>query len=489
MKASHPLVLGAFVAATALPVLCANVKAQVDLKDFIFGETPRQSQWQPKTLPREKRTTYLEPRYRTAHRPQMLRVPSEAKPISDYRPKNETRPPERVQLRWTSAKTASKIRAKADTPARVKPTGLVARPNTPTRVISTVLQSEPEEVETPAGEVSKDTLPEHDVLPERTLPDDAYIFDDPDAMDDYVFESECESCGDDYADCGGYGCEEYAYGGYFNPCGMWLHHLRSVWWTRDLSLFAGVHAFKGPVDRGRNGNFGLHEGVNYGGPIGGFSSVGYQVGFAAVHSNFSGDQVDGARRGDRDQFFLTTGLFRRAPCGGWQWGVAFDLLRDVYYDRFDLGQIRAELGHVSLDGTREVGFFGAFGARNDNFVLQDETEFGLEPTDMFAFYYRRHLGDSRDGRFWAGFTGNGDALLGADLHAPIGKGWALANRVNYLIPRQGGGSDGQVEESWGVSIHLVWYIGQPARTALKSPFRPMFDVADNATFMAEAFER
>lgn len=485
MKSSNLPLISALVAAAVLLVVCDNVKAQVNLKGFILGETPGQDQWQPKTPPHEQQVSHPEPQYRTAHRPQVLHASAPARTVSDRPPVSNEREPEGMALRWGAPKTASRIPAATEDAAEVNPTAFVTRPNTRARVVSTVVQTDPEMVETPPGRVFQGAA-----SPDRILPDEAYMFDEPELLDDYVIEPGCTSCGDDAcADCGGYGGNGYVYGGSCDPCGMCFERLRSAWWARDLSLFAGMHGFKGPIDRGLNGNFGLHEGINYGGPIGGVAPVGYQVGFAAVHSNFSGDQVNGARRGDRDQFFLTAGLFRRAPCGGWQWGVAFDLMRDVYYERFDLTQIRAELGHVSLDATREIGFFGAFGAGNDNVFLDAQTQLDLKPTDMFAFYYRRHLGDSRDGRFWVGFTGEGDALLGADLHAPIGGGWVLENRINYLIPRQGRGPQGQVEESWGLNIQLVWYIGQPARSALKSPFRPMFDVADNATFMVDASRR
>jgi len=484
MQSSNPTLVRVLVTTAALLVFCDQVNAQISPKGRLPGGTPGQEQWQLTTASTDRKVSHTEPYYRTVYRPEVLRASAAAKTATDGPAIVVRRKSEETALRWTPAETASRIPAATENTAEVKPTALVTRPNTRARVISITDRSEPEVVETPPGEIPPSATP-----PQRILPDEGYMFDEPELLGDYVIEPGCTSCGEDAGvDC--VGCDEgYVYGGYCDPCGMCLEHLRSAWWARDLSLFAGVHGFKGPVDRGLNGNFGLHEGVNYGGPIGGFTPIGYQVGFAAVHSNFSGDQVNGARRGDRDQFFLTAGLFRRTPCGGWQWGVGFDLLRDVYYERFDATQLRAELGHVSLDATREIGFFGAFGVGNDTVALDARTQLDLKPTDMFAFYYRRHLGDSREGRFWAGFTGNGDGLLGADLHAPIGRGWALENRINYLIPRQGRGSLGQVEESWGLSIQLVWYIGQPARTALKSPFRPMFDVADNATFMVDASRR
>lgn len=305
---------------------------------------------------------------------------------------------------------------------------------------------------------------------------------------------ECVGCGGDCGGCGacyddGCGC-----GGGYGAGSYW--GAPPTWWMRDLSLFAGVHGFKGPPDQGRNGNFGLQEGVNFGTALSGHLAVGFQVGMAAVQSNFSGDQVDQpsatdnqpeVRRGDRNQIFFTTGLFRRAVCGGLQWGVAFDLLCDAYYDRTDLSQLRTEIGYVLPGGRREFGYFGACGTGSGDFSLLDGSRLILDPTDMFALYYRRYFDEGGEGRFWAGFSGRGDAMLGADVRVPIGRSWALENQVNYLIPKQARGAEGQPQESWGLTIQLVWYPGRPARCVDRSPFRPLFTVADNTTFMSDVF--
>jgi hypothetical protein len=127
-----------------------------------------------------------------------------------------------------------------------------------------------------------------------------------------------------------------------------------------LQLFAGVHGFKGPTDLGRNGNFGFHEGLNFGAPLWDLWGYGYQAGFQAVHSNFAGNQAvqtdllprfDAA---DRNQIFFTAGLFKRPLGTGLQTGVAFDLFYDSYYDRSTLYQIRSETALV-LGDLREIG--------------------------------------------------------------------------------------------------------------------------------------
>lgn len=331
-----------------------------------------------------------------------------------------------------------------------------------------------------------------DQLPLTPLPADAaYDLPGTDALAPYGPGPACGDCAvgggcyEGWGDCSE-GCGGYC-GAPYGGCALGLRRLRRSWWARDLSLFAGAHAFKGPFDQGRNGNFGLHEGVSFGAPLGGPLGWGYQVGFAAVHSNFSGDRAAGTvRTGDRDQFFVTAGIFRRALYGGIQWGVAFDHLRDNYYASADVKQLRNEIGYVLPGGHREVGYFGAYGVGDDELRLApDQSLVSLEPTDLFAFYYRKHFEGGGDGRLWGGFTGRGDGLLGADLRVPLGRGWALENRVNYLIPRQSRGELGQPEESWGLTVQLVWHLGQPAARAHRSPFRPLLGVADNSVFMVD----
>ncbi len=275
------------------------------------------------------------------------------------------------------------------------------------------------------------------------------------------------------------------------PCGRPLCGglVRGV--LRHSSFFAGAHGFKGPADLGRNGNFGLHEGVNFSGPLGGPYGVGYQVGVQAVHSNFSGDHVSLVpRSGDRDQIFLTAGIFRRNMCRGLQGGIVFDLLHDTYHDTADFSQIRPEIS-LMLDGCRELGFWGAFATRRDQFLLE-EPDFpqiarilAMEPTDLFAFFYRRQFSSGGEGRIFGGFSGRGDGLLGADCIVPLGRSWALENSFTYLSPKEGNGVAGQAEESWGLSIQLVWYPGRDARSVLSSPFRPLFSVADNSRFLLD----
>lgn len=260
----------------------------------------------------------------------------------------------------------------------------------------------------------------------------------------------------------------------------------------NLNYFGGVHGFKGPTDLGRNGNFGFNYGMVWGSPLGDPWCLGYQAGVSVVHSNFTGDQVVDLFSNDhRDQVFFTAGIFRRAMCGGIQWGVVYDLMRDTYRGNATTGQIRTEVA-LSQHGCRDFGFFGTFGATDDRMVVpginQIITEVDLAPMDIYSLFYRRYFTGGGIGRVWAGFTGQGDGVFGADATVPLGTSWALENSFTYLAPKEGG-TVGQERETWGVFLRLVWYPGRQASCEINDPYTPLMPVANNTNMLIDAQPR
>jgi len=272
------------------------------------------------------------------------------------------------------------------------------------------------------------------------------------------------------------------------PCGPFGERglLGRAFGCGNLSLFAGVQGFKGLVDNGRNGNFGFHEGINWGAALGGPAGIGYQIGFQAVHSSFEGSEAPAAGApvytGSRDQVFFTAAVFRRAVCCGLQWGVAFDMMHDSYYydSSANLDQMRIELSYLGPYGG-EIGFWGAIGTGSEDVTDRNVALGTMTPTDLFAFFIRTPLANEGQLRGWAGFTGEGDGLLGGDFSIAIGPKWAVESNFNYLIPSQSSDSGGREAESWNVMLQLVWYPGR--RGGQASPYRPMFGVADNSSFL------
>jgi Family of unknown function (DUF6666) len=255
-------------------------------------------------------------------------------------------------------------------------------------------------------------------------------------------------------------------------------------WLDESSLFVGVQGFKNPTDLGRNGNFGFTEGVNFAGAFWNHFGIGYQVGARFGQSNLSGESASGALDHSRDQVFLTTGLFQRAFQGnGLQWGAVFDWLEDQYFVDNNFAQVRAEASYL-INGN-EVGFWGAFGTSGNKPVLIDQDTVLFRTTDLFAFFYRRTLVSGGQGRAWVGFTGNGEGLVGADFRVPVSNNIDLLSGFNYVIPNQGVNAGGSVQEGWGLAMNVVWYPTRARCGTHNGPYRALFNVADNSTFMLD----
>jgi len=340
------------------------------------------------------------------------------------------------------------------------------------------------------GAPSPEVIPAPEAMSDEPNPEQGRVFaPQMGAAVEGVWEGEacgesCDECGACWGDCGT--CEW--------ECGPWGNCYRGcvVDLLRNFTFFVGIHGFKGPVDFGQNGNFGFHEGLNFGAPLGDPWGLGYQLGFQAVHSNFAGFQLNAPDTfgefdpNGRDQLFFTGGLFRRAPCGGLQGGVVFDFVHDSYYSKADLRQIRTETAIVCRNGLSELGYTGAYGVNRERFQIdpQDPESYVLfQPNDVFALFYRRHFTGGGQGRIWAGATGMGQAIIGGEATVPLGTSWALENNFVYVIPKNASVDGGQREETWSVTINLVWYPGRQSRCVLQDPFHPLFGVADNSAFL------
>ena len=251
---------------------------------------------------------------------------------------------------------------------------------------------------------------------------------------------------------------------------------------KDLSFWGGVHGFRGPRDFYAPGsttpgtrsdsNFGFQEGIGVSGraPFIGllFPQLSYQLGYQAVHSRLSGT-VDNAN--DRTQQFVTAGFFRRVNTG-LQFGVVWDLMSDDLYVEDDLHQIRSEISIKSPQG-REIGVWMA---NSTNTI--DVLGVVYETIDQYALFYRCNFGKSSNGRFWIGLTDD-DGIFGAEFNTPINDRWSVQSGFNYLFTDENTGIRGVSQESWNIGINLVWHLGRTARTCYRSPYRPLFAVADN----------
>ncbi|MCI0357836.1 MAG: hypothetical protein L0211_05030 [Planctomycetaceae bacterium] len=291
------------------------------------------------------------------------------------------------------------------------------------------------------------------------------------------------------ATCCGHGCGQCPdCCGNWNSCGpVPICTLLPRPCLTNLEFTAGVHGFTGPLNRGASGSFGFHEGFNFGFPVCGGNLPCGQIGALWTESNFDGSLLE---PDERNQIFVTAGFFRRVDWG-LQWGVAFDYLHDEWDYEIDLGQVRGELGWRYCD-CHEIGFRFSAGVNDDsgifNVIDSNEQEFVIrqaggrvEVNDLFVLYYRRQFACGGEGRLFGGFTNNHQGIFGGDARLPLNACWSLAADFVYVVPPDDSPLPGFAEETWNVSIGLVWTpFAKPG--CCPNYCRPLFDVANNGTF-------
>lgn len=266
-------------------------------------------------------------------------------------------------------------------------------------------------------------------------------------------------------------------------------------WCR-FQFFAGVQGFQGPLSfasttpatpdsRSGSGSFGFYEGFNEGRSLKRLFGwdLAAQLGVRATQSNLNGSEFT---TDTRNQVFVTGGLFRRVDYG-LQYGAVVDYLSDDWYFQGDLTQIRGELSWKS-DDCHTFGIQTMFALSDYNSDTLVRTPAGttirgnidIESTEQYRIFYRRLLAGSGDWTAFGGWTEDSDTILGASLNLPLRQKLMLSTGATFLIPDETRGFDHR-EEGWNISLGLVYRPGGP--TGCGRYCRPMFDVADNGTFM------
>lgn len=279
----------------------------------------------------------------------------------------------------------------------------------------------------------------------------------------------------------------------------WLHQFGRPYygwkWYRDFTASVGVTAFENEVDLGIKGNFGTNEYLNFGMPLWNAFGLGWQVGVRGTQTGFGTRTVGTEVIDSRNQQFVTTGLFTRAFEGrGLQGGAAFDYLNNTgFIGTTDVKQMRAEVSYVW--GYHEWGFWGAFNAGKGLGIVDQTTNQPFENNTVHTYnaFYRVQFGDANEWKVWGGATHEGQGYVGSLLRAPMTRSLALEGTFAYLMPgsaqtkvlNTAGGpiSTTFTPMAWNLGINLVYYPRGRSRRSLASPYRPLFDVADNGTMI------
>ena len=281
----------------------------------------------------------------------------------------------------------------------------------------------------------------------------------------------------------------------------WLHQFGRPYygwkWYRDFTASAGVTAFENEADLGLKGNFGTNEYLNFGMPLWNAFGLGWQIGARGTQTGFGSRTLNGNVIDSRNQQFVTTGLFTRAFEGrGFQGGTAFDYLNNTgFAGTTDVKQMRGEVSYVW--GYHELGFWGAFNAGKGLGIQDFQTKqpFVNNTVHTYNAFYRVQFGDANEWKVWGGASHEGQGYVGSILRAPMTRSLALEGTFAYLMPGKSKTATVTIPGvapaftstftpmAWNLGINLVYYPRGRSRRSLASPYRPLFDVADNGTMI------
>jgi len=285
-----------------------------------------------------------------------------------------------------------------------------------------------------------------------------------------------------------------------NPCDSeptLLPRIRFNWCRYEF--FAGVQGHTGPLnhvaitngnanDQTGSGSFGFYEGFNRGKSMDQLLGldIATQIGVRGTQNNLSGTAFT---TGTRHQIFVTAGFFRRVDYGV-QYGLVLDYMNQDWFFQSNSLQLRGELSWRARE-CDTYGFQFMAGVREETIpaTIIDQAgsplsgDLDIKPTDQFRFFYRRPLARNGEYDLMVGWTDNKDGLLGASFNLPLTHHCSLSSGATYLIPHEGTNSGGFAEENWNISMGLVYRPGGPRGCGRYC--RPLFDVADNGTFMLD----
>ena len=286
-------------------------------------------------------------------------------------------------------------------------------------------------------------------------------------------------------------------GGRYDHLPLCVPILRMNWCSFDF--FYGHQGYTGPLNfvstsssnpnvRSGTGSFGFYQGFNKSTSLKRWlgCDVTSQFGARATQSNLWGAGFTTDRR---YQVFVTGGIFRRVDYG-LQYGLVLDYLNQDWYFQSNALQMRGELSW-RREACDTFGFQFMAGVRSETVgtTVRDDagntinSSISVEPTDQFRLFYR--CPTARSGQFtgFAGWTDHSDVVLGTHFNLPLFSRVLLATDLTYLIPNQGRFTGGNEQESWNVAIGFVF---RPGGAQGRQRYNvPLFDVADNGTFMMD----
>ncbi len=263
----------------------------------------------------------------------------------------------------------------------------------------------------------------------------------------------------------------------------------------NMILFSAVDGWAGPIDDDDGNNFGIRFGFNLGVPLSECRGIGFQAGMSYGSYNFHGRDAGNEQSSIEEQWFFTTGIFKRADlCADCpdrvSWGIVYDhLITDNLGEEgweVGLGQFRWQVGYA-LSTCDEVGLMGSFRATDDEVDGRSNNEQSVSAIDQASVYWHHKWVWGADTTAYTGITEDvGEWIFGAKGEVPISNCVTLFGGAHYILPSTSGGSDNDefANEIWNVSVGFAYYPGGNAvsKTVAGRRWMPLQSVADNGNF-------
>ena len=271
--------------------------------------------------------------------------------------------------------------------------------------------------------------------------------------------------------------------------------------------YAGFESWRGVSD-GLTNNNGAFTGANMGIPIPLLEDYGFgwQLGATYGVYDWMGRATNGSDEANRSQqqLMVTTGVFHRADenCG-WSGGFVHDFMVNDNFGTLSmepfLGQWRAQVGYA-ISGKNEFGVWAAwhdYGSTQSFFT--PDLPITYEPIGQVnAFWHHKINPYGADTWVWLGVPSQtrineafggvlNDLTFGASVQAPMSDNLALSGNFQYAKAASSQGILGSLEDSFDLSVSLVYYPGRTAksRTVAGRTWMPLLPVANNGSFMVD----
>ncbi|HUY34796.1 MAG TPA: DUF6666 family protein [Pirellulales bacterium] len=268
-----------------------------------------------------------------------------------------------------------------------------------------------------------------------------------------------------------------------------------------FTAFSGTDTFRGPPEGSFQSNFGIVNGLNAAVPLVERWGLGWQLGASYGLYDFSGRSSSAPQlSGAQQQFFVTTGFFRRARAGQRaSFGLVHDWMVNDNYGQFGLsptlsqwrGQFEwAFSGRNSLGVWATIRDMSYIGDRPDN-----HNQFrAINQINLFWHHKFEQGADSwlyvgvPDAKRLVGGGLVGAVIVGSSAQVPLTDRLSLYANAMYMAANAHPGPIASTQDAYDVSVGMAWYPGRDARAKTVNGARwlPYMPLGNNGNFLVDA---